>query len=128
MFQSKNNLSNILAIILIGILCTGLGYYFGTKVATKAMQDQQKTEIAKVVENVEKKSENTVTKEVIGVQWFKPNSEPKCDDSHPIKGVFRSGDGVYYTKEFKNYAKTKPDMCFATEEFARDSAGLIKKF
>ena len=128
MFQNKNQISNILAVILIGCLCAGLGYYFGTKVATKDLQDKQKVEIAKVVENVEKKTENIVAKEVTGVQWFKPNTEPKCDDTHPIKAVFRSGDGIYYTKEYKNYTKTKPDMCFATEEFARDSAGLIKKF
>jgi hypothetical protein len=128
MNPNQQNLSNILAIILIGCLCGGLGYYFGSKVTTKALQDQQKVEIAKVADNVEKKTENIVAKEVSGVQWFKPNTEPKCDESHPIKGAFRSGDGIYYTKDFKNYAKTKPDMCFATEEFARDTAGLIKKF
>ena len=128
MFQNKTNISNILAVILIGCLCAGLGYYFGTKTATKALQDQQKIEIAKVVENVEKKTENVVAKEVSGVQWFLPNTEPKCDPQHPIKGVFRSGDGIYYIKSYKNYEKTKPDLCFATEEFARDTAGMIKKY
>jgi hypothetical protein len=125
---NKNSVSNLLAVILISCICAGLGYYFGTKVATRDMQEKQKVEIAKVAQNVEKKIENIVAKDVPGVQWFKPNSEPKCDESHPIKGVFRSGDGIYYVKTYKNYEKTKPDLCFATEEFARDSAGLIKKF
>jgi predicted PolB exonuclease-like 3'-5' exonuclease len=128
MFQNKQNISNILAVILIGCLCAGLGYYFGTKVTTKSLQDQQKIEIAKVAENIEKKTETVVAKDVSGVQWIKANTEPKCDPQHPIKGVFRGDSAFYYTKNYKNYEKTKPDMCFATEEFARDSVGLIKKF
>jgi hypothetical protein len=35
---------------------------------------------------------------------------------------------LYYTKTYKSYEKTKPDICFASEEFARDIAGFIKKF
>jgi predicted PolB exonuclease-like 3'-5' exonuclease len=128
MQPNKQNISNILAIVLICCLCAGLGYYFGSKVSTKEMQDKQKVEIAKVVENVEKKTENIIAKDIPGVQWIKANTEPKCDALHPIKGVYRGDSAFYYTKNYKNYDKTKPDMCFATEEFARDTVGLIKKF
>jgi hypothetical protein len=125
---NKNSVSNLLAVGLIAIICAGLGYYFGTKVATRELQEKQKEQIAIVAQNVEKKSETVVAKEVAGVQWFKSNEDPKCDETHPIKGVFRSGDGIYYTRDYKKYETTKPDLCFATEEFARDSAGLRKKF
>jgi hypothetical protein len=125
---NKNSVSNLLAVGLIALICAGLGYYFGTKVATRELQEKQKEQIAIVAQNVEKKSETVVAKEVTGVQWFKPNEDPKCDDSHPIKGVFRSGDGIYYARDYKKYETTKPDLCFATEEYARDNAGLRKKF
>lgn len=129
---NKNQITQGLAVIFLVCVCAGIGFYFGSKITGNKINELKKqhtTELAKVQEETDKKTtENIVVKEVTGVQWIRPNQEPICDKDHPIKGVSKSGPDTYYTKTYKTYEKIKPEICFATEEIARDTAGFIKKF
>ena len=88
----------------------------------------EKSDIAAIANNLQS-TENVklVSKSVDAIQWIKNNENPACNADHPIKGV-SSKDPKYYLKSNKNYEKIKADICFATEEYARDTAGYVKKF
>jgi hypothetical protein len=128
----KNSITSSLSAILLALLVGGSGFYFGFKTNFKTnesvnAENNSKTIQKPVVEATNKVVEQIVTKEVLGVQWIKPNQSPTCDKDHPIKGKF-SKTNYYYTKSAKTYDRVSPDICFTTEEFARDTAGFIKKF
>ena len=50
-----------------------------------------------------------------------PKDEWNCPASHPIKGnlTTRTGECIYHVPGGAFYGKTKPELCFATEEEAR---------
>ncbi len=62
------------------------------------------------------------------VVWIKVGDEPTCPQTHRIKGKFDNTVNVYYTLDNKSYNRVIPHICFSSEEFARDTAGFIKKF
>ena len=66
--------------------------------------------------------------EVPGVHWIGVGNSPECPETHPIKGKLGSDAPVFYTKDNDWYDRIKPQLCFATEEYARDVAGFVKKF
>ncbi len=123
------NLNQILANVFVVTVSLGSGYYFGYKTSQgsinsnslKSISGQSSTSQSSVQISI-------VAKEVVGVQWIKPNQEPRCDKDYKIKGKFNSQTNYYYTPTHKNYEKIKPEICFASEEFAKDSAGFIKKY
>jgi hypothetical protein len=127
----KQQITNILAIILVCGFFVFIGFYFGYKSAKSQVElTASKDEIGKIAQNLNSSTTNEkiVAKEIPGVFWIKSNQEPICPKEYPIKGTFNSNGGNYVLKSYKNYDKTRPDICFATEEFARDSVGFIKKF
>ena len=126
---NKSQLISVFSFICMAALLCGAGYYFGYKTKmTQLEADYTKNLLAKEEELKNRKEEKIVVKEVTGVQWIKPNQQPSCDKDHDIKGKFSGPSGQYYTKTYKTYGKIIPEICFATEEFARDTAGFIKKF
>lgn len=46
-----------------------------------------------------------------------------CPTSHPIKGnlTTHTGECIYHVRGGAFYGKTKPELCFATEEQAREA-------
>lgn len=56
-----------------------------------------------------------------------PRDAWTCPPSHPIKGnlTTRTGECIYHPPRGSFYHRTKPEMCFATEEDAR-KAGCRK--
>jgi DNA polymerase sigma len=127
----KQQIINTLAIILVCSFLIFIGFYFGYKSAKSQVElTVSKDEMGKIAQSLNSSTpnENVLAKEVPGVFWIKSNQEPVCPKEYPIKGTFNSNGGNYVQKTFKNYDKTRPDICFATEEFARDVVGFIKKF
>ncbi len=113
-----------LGISLLVCVVFGAGFYFGYKnsESKSIIVASVNTDRGKIVEPLK-------AREVDGVFWIQPGKEPACPENAPIKGKFGT-DGLnqYYLPENKNYNKIKTSICFATEEFARDKAGFIKKF
>jgi hypothetical protein len=131
MALNKQQIINTLAILFVCAFMVFIGYYFGYKSAKAQVElTASKDEIAKIAETVNSPvtNEKFVAKEIPGIFWIKTNQEPVCPKEYPIKGTFNSNSGNYVIKSYKNYEKTRPDICFATEEFAKDTAGFIKKF
>lgn len=124
------------------VIFIGVGFYFGYKNAEATFTDSDF--IAEYQESLaQDSSKNTSSKdsddslEVIipedkelesNVVWMQINEEPICPPTHPIKGKFDNAANVYYTKENNFYNRVIPHICFASEEYAREVAGFIKKF
>lgn len=105
------------------ILGTGLfsgGFWLGYK-AQKPVTPEVKG--ANVV--IEKKVE---TLSVPGVSWIKAGESPSCPDTHPVKAKFDSYTGYFYTRDHKGYDKIKAMLCFASEDYAENTAGFLKKY
>ncbi len=117
---------NIFGIIVICCILSGIGFYFGYKTSEANKKLATDSGIVKAASEIEKKEIKAL--EVPGVFWILPNKEPNCPETHTIKGTFAANSGNFYTKDNKNWERIKADICFATEEFARDKAGFIKKF
>ena len=49
-------------------------------------------------------------------QWVAPNADGSCPSTHPIKAKLASG--IYHSPGGLNYARTKPDRCYADEAAA----------
>ena len=113
-----------LGISMLVFIVFASGFYFGYK-------NSESKNILITTTNTDrgKSSEPLKVKEVEGVFWIQPGKEPVCPENAPVKGKFGT-DGLnqYYLPEHKNYNKIRTSICFATEEFARDKAGFIKKF
>lgn len=103
-----------------------VGFYFGRKNALAIQNNQAKSEVLGLAENIQRQTVKVL--EVPGVYWIKPNQEPICPETHPIKGTFTTTQGYFYLPDHKNYKLVKADICFVNEEFARDVAGFIRKF
>jgi micrococcal nuclease len=49
-----------------------------------------------------------------------PINENDCPATHPIKGNINSkGERIYHTTRSRDYGRTKPEVCFATESDAK---------
>lgn len=120
---------NYFGIAFLGFLMFVSGFYFGYKYLegqngekfVAGVSDIQ--ESAQAIEKVE-----IVTKELDGVIWIKAGEEPICPQDHPIKGKYDGTTGFYYTKSNDFYDRVKAVVCFATEDYAQNSAGFIKKY
>ena len=118
----------------IGFLCiisASIGGIFGYRIHQNTTQDIVATpsEIQTAVQTAEQKKLEIQAQVVSAVFWILPGNQPVCPESHAIKGAFQtSGVSYYYTSDSKQYTRVQPDICFATEEFARDIAGFVKKF
>lgn len=57
----------------------------------------------------------------VGQVGVPPKDPWTCPTSHPIKGnlTTRTGECIYHLRGGAFYDKTKPELCFATEEEAR---------
>lgn len=124
---ANSNLSkfiNISGYVLILLVIFGLGVFFGYKY----QESNKKESGTAVIVTSSSSSASTVVKTVEGVYWIKVGQEPICPKDYTIKGTFDANSGNYYTKENKRYDTIKADICFASEEFARDTAGFVKKF
>jgi hypothetical protein len=122
----KNKWINYAGVAFLVIVIFIIGFYFGYK---NAKSNQTGTTIINTSDN----SAATVSTQiqalqVDGVMWIKAGQDPVCPQSHPVKGTFSDNFGNYYTKDNTRYDRIKPDICFATEDYARDTAGFIKKF
>ena len=49
-------------------------------------------------------------------RWVEPNADGSCPPTHPIKAKLASG--IYHVPGGVNYARTKPDRCYADEAAA----------
>ena len=118
---------NIASIALIFGVVFVLGFYLGYRFS----QINSPVVNESTLKDISSKGEieaQIVTREVEAIQFIKANQDRKCDENHPVKGTFNPDNGNYYLKSNKSYDRIKPDICFATENYARDSAGFLKKF
>jgi hypothetical protein len=124
--MAKYTWLNYLGIIFGCLVLVGAGFYFGYK----SRQIQLDRPVANNTVSAEPGATTTkiVAKEIPGIFWIKPGMTPSCPKDYEIKGRFDNVANVYYTPESKTYGRIKPDICFATEETARDTAGFIKRF
>ncbi|MFN8025881.1 MAG: hypothetical protein U0W40_05835 [Acidimicrobiia bacterium] len=53
--------------------------------------------------------------------WVEPNDDGSCPDGYPVKAKVASG--IFHVEGGRNYARTKPDRCYATAE-AAEADGL----
>jgi hypothetical protein len=134
---SFQSVLNYLGYFLLAVVLFGAGFYFGYKNATASIQANSDS-TTKAVENVAKtivdssqtsSSTNTSSvKPTTGVYWIKSGQQPVCPQEYSIKGKFDSPASFYYMKDNKQYDRVKADICFASEEVARDVAGFIRKY
>lgn len=117
---------NWLGIGLLAIAVFAAGFYYGFRYHQANARSVDLTGVQSVAESLV--HTETVAKEVEGVFWIRPNQDPVCPEDHPIKVKFDSGVCFYYTKDNKAYGRVKPHVCLATEQFAQQQVGCIKKF
>jgi hypothetical protein len=116
----------------IFVLLFGGGFYFGFKTsdAQKSGLTATKADIAAIANSTNTPTSKTlseVAKEVDGVFFIQPGSKPECPETHPLKAKYVNGSGIFYNTDNKNYKKITPELCFATEDFAK-TKGFIKKY
>lgn len=130
MFSSeiRQNLWNGLALTALAIVFLTVGFFFGYRLRdSQASADKLNTSLySKQSDSASSQSVSVIPVE--GVSFIKVNQPPECPTSHSVKGVFDANLGYYYTQSNKSYDRVNPDICFASEEFARDIAGFVKKF
>ena len=126
----KNKWINYIGVVFLVIIIFVIGFYFGYKNAkSSASTNQTSSGSFTPISTAESKPQTEIKAvNVDGVMWIKAGQDPICPSDHPVKGTFSDNFGNYYTKDNNRYDRIKPDICFATEEFARDTAGFIKKF
>jgi hypothetical protein len=126
--MKSNKWLNIVGLVSVTVVIFIIGFYFGYKNAKANEANITKP----VVTTATNDSNNQLTElkaiQVDGVYWIKTGQDPVCDKNHPIKGTFADNFGNFYTPDNSRYERIKADICFATEEYARDTAGFIKKF
>lgn len=109
------------------LLIFGCGFYLGHRIAENQVAVRSKIESSSSLET--SKATSLEIKKVDGIYFFKLNAaDHNCPSEYKIKGTFNPDGGNYYIESNKNYGRIKPDICFATEEVARDTAGFIKKY
>jgi hypothetical protein len=85
-----------------------------------AEQDEQK----EAAQAEETEPEETATENTVTTPGKVDPVDGACPASHPIKGNHSSsGDFIYHVPGSRNYDRTTPDACFATEADA-EAAGF----
>ncbi|MEM1312604.1 MAG: hypothetical protein AAGF07_04030 [Patescibacteria group bacterium] len=120
-------LINIIGTVSLIVIIFVVGFYFGYKNATASQANLNGIPVTTASDTPNNKQEIKAL-EVLGVQWIKIGQEPVCESNYPIKGTFADNFGNYYTPENSRYKRIKADICFANEEYARDTAGFVKKY
>jgi hypothetical protein len=125
-----NHLLRYFGFFFVFCLLFGAGFYFGFKTsqAQNSTFTATKSDIKAMAETSASSQDKVITKEVEGVFWILPGQKPDCPETHKMKAKFsNSNSGVFYSPDNKNYAKVVPQLCFATEDFAKNK-GFVKKF
>jgi len=106
------------------------GFYFGYKNRDARASEEISNQIVIQTESSTSPQVQGVSeaKNPSGVFWIKLGQEPICPTGFPIKGKYKDSSKVFYTQDNKSYGRVKPDLCFATEDFAIKEAGFIKQF
>jgi len=107
----------VLAFLLV--IAFGFGFWFGTK------QQKVTSAVAQKTQTIEQKTMFALP--VPGVEWIKAGADNICPADHPVKAKLDGTTGFYYLPDNKSYDRVKPAFCFVTEEYAKDTAGFIKK-
>lgn len=124
-----------LALLVIAILFFGVGFFFGfkTKVDTSsneaviASSSASSSSTSSIATTTTSPATNNTS--ITDVFWIRVGTNPVCPETHPIKGKFDSSTAkFYYATDNKSYDRVRPDICFTTENFAKDVAGFVKKF
>ena len=119
-------------LIFLAVILFAFGFYLGlkykpaeTKTVTNGLSNLKSSET-----NPEKpyQSNNLSGKDVPEIFWIKSGAEPICPEKYPIKGKLTDGQKSYYLPENKSAGRVKPDICFLNEEYAKNTAGFIRKF
>jgi len=139
------NLQNF-GIVLISAMLLIVGGFFGYKIRDGQIQKETTQNTQQTDKKADTQSQNQQvsdsdrsTKSKTAIQdtssenqnqifWIKPNNPPNCPETHPIKGKVDGSSGLFYTKENKFYTRVVPIICFATEEYAIQTAGFQKKY
>lgn len=113
-----------------GFFLIVVGFYFGYKNAEAKLQFTTTPEdIAIVANNIQDSATGNIqTESIPGVYWVKVGEEPICPREYPLKGKFDGTVNIFYAPSNKFYDRVKPQVCFATEKFAIEEAGFIKKY
>jgi len=128
-----------ITLLFTGIVFFGVGFFFGykTKVNTVstlelASSNNSNASLSSLAIPVTTtSSQATAVNPISGadVFWIKVGTNPVCPETHPIKGKFDTSTAkFYYTTENRSYDRVRPDICFTTEAFAKETAGFVKKF
>ena len=127
MFDSKS--FHYLTCTIVGILSFFGGFYVSNKIKVEKPESAPPV-VASDAKANSNTSDKVVTnvKNIDSVYWVKPGQEPICPQTHSVKGKFDSNINIFYTQSNKNYFRIRPDICFSSEEFAKDQAGFVKKF
>lgn len=141
MLDKKSNPTiNYLYYFLFIVIFIGVGFYFGYKNAEATFTNPDfiaEYQSTLSSSDSKKSSSSSNSLEIVipedkelesNVVWIQINEEPICPPTHPIKGKFNNSANVYYTKENNFYNRVIPHICFASEEYAREVAGFIKRF
>jgi hypothetical protein len=125
-----NHLLKYFGFFFVFCLLFGSGFYFGFKTsqAQSTNLTATKSDIKALVDTNLTNQEKVIAKEVDGVFWILPGQKPDCPDTHKLKAKFNtSNSGIFYSPDNKNYGKVTPQLCFATEDFAKKN-GFLKKY
>ncbi len=125
--QKSAKLLNILGIGFLVLVIFVTGFWFGYKNAKASIKEKEEVTISNNPA-IKQSSIEVKALDVEGAYWIKAGQQPVCPENYSIKGTFSDNSGSYYTKDNPRFDRIKPDICFASEEFARDKAGFIKKF
>lgn len=131
--MKKTPIYSILLVVFIAIIFFAVGFFFGYKTKVNNGSTDTATTAtsspANSASSISSTASTTLTNTTTDVFWIKVGTNPVCPDTHPIKGKFDSSTAkFYYTTDNKNYDRVRPDICFTTENFAKDTAGFVKKF
>ncbi len=122
-------------LVLVGVVIFVGGFYFGGKSAQATIEKDREydSSIASFAREVSLDSEITTPPAVNvlsleGVHWIKVGEPPVCPETHPLKGKFDSNVNVYYREDYPQFDNVKPHICLASEQFALEKAGFIRKY
>lgn len=126
---------NTAGLVLVGVVIFVGGFYFGGKsahatIAKEQAQDDAIAGLAQEAISIENENSDNLVQglSVPGVFWIKVGEPPVCPDSHPLKGKFDKNVNVYYRQDYPQFDRVKPHICLASEEFASQQAGFIRKY
>jgi hypothetical protein len=121
-----NKILNVSSIVFLVSIIFGLGFYLGYKNSQSQIKSNPTVTLFTNTSSLSSSLESYVKDS--NVFWIKPGEIPACPQTHLVKGRVDNNANIYYTIDSKSYNRVVPDLCFSTEEFARDVSGFIKKY